>query len=137
MLHGVTDNTLSVLKAMEQSEFNFHLTGSRFFGGARMDSDWDFFVQDSPEVRSWIEGHEFNKEFEGKNYYGDPNIAVVYRYRNSIHVQVVPDAFAKSFVQRALVKAEVLKSASKMEAKRIWTLGYKLLEAMSETTNSG
>ena len=49
ILSGIPGVTL-----LHSAPFEFYLTGSRYIGGARPDSDWDFIVQDSPEIRSWL-----------------------------------------------------------------------------------
>jgi len=35
-------------------DHHFTLTGSQYFGYATADSDWDFLIQDSPEVRTFL-----------------------------------------------------------------------------------
>lgn len=49
MIHGIKP---TVLDYLAHSQHKFYLTGSRFFGGAKADSDYDFFTQDCVEVRA-------------------------------------------------------------------------------------
>lgn len=44
---------------LEYAPFQFYLTGSRYAGVARPNSDWDFIVQDSENVRRWLEKEGF------------------------------------------------------------------------------
>lgn len=45
--------------ALNAATFQFYLAGSRWMGGAKPDSDWDFLVQDSTDVRVWLVLHGF------------------------------------------------------------------------------
>lgn len=60
MLHNANSLTASLLNWIQMHpDFNFYLTGSRFFGGSTEDSDFDFFVANSEtpsliaELESW------------------------------------------------------------------------------------
>lgn len=37
----------------------FYFCGSRWMGGARLDSDWDFMTADTPTIRGWLRQHGF------------------------------------------------------------------------------
>lgn len=97
MLIGLhKDNTLDIL---HKSTFKFHLTGSRYFGTAHNGSDTDFFVQDSPEVRKFLEENGF-KTIPGK--YRDTQTTDVFK-RESIDIQVVKDYSLKLKAQELIL----------------------------------
>ena len=41
--------------AIQYSVFSFYLTGSRAAGTETVGSDWDFFVESTSEVETWLE----------------------------------------------------------------------------------
>ena len=108
-----TDNSFSMVETIRRSPIEFHLTGSRFFGNNTPESDWDFFVEESKDLRFWLATYEFLQEGfdygiecedrEGKGRFAvpeehrtDPCISEVWVYsglRSStlekIHIQVI------------------------------------------------
>src|SRR5688572_28844573 len=89
-----------VVTRMNQSVFVWYLTGSRFFGHNTEISDWDFFGEDSPEKRMWLEQNGFTVESETD--YLDGFNTVVYRHWTNVHVQLVQGAGEKDKVQQFL-----------------------------------
>ena len=97
----------AIVETLNGSSFNFHLTGSRFFGGVKVESDWDFFVEESEEVIQFLNSIGFEKDFEAS--YDDPSVIAVY-YGYCMHqdrsvkvdVQLVGNAELKLEVQRIL-----------------------------------
>ena len=97
----------SIVETLHDSSFNFHLTGSRFFGGVNAESDWDLFVEVSEEVIQFLISIGFENDF-GLSY-DDPSIIAVY-YGYCVHhgrlvkvdVQLVGNAELKLEVQRVL-----------------------------------
>lgn len=96
------------ITALEISSLVFHLTGSRYIGGAHNHSDWDFVVQDADTVESFLLGAgfrpspRFNKN-PGKN---DGYTLEVYEYSWGpvrIQVQVTQHLNAKLYA-RDLIK---------------------------------
>lgn len=87
--------------AMEDSLFEFILTGSRFFKNAGVGSDWDFFVKDTPELREFLSRNHFHG-ISDVDYVGDPTFADVFRFDiqsngfTHIDVQIIhPELFIK------------------------------------------
>lgn len=70
-----------ILKTMEESEFEFFLTGSRFFYAAKRVSDIDFFTKESEEIKLFLTEIGFKPEKPGtyNKINLDVNTAVVYR----------------------------------------------------------
>lgn len=124
------DETTTTLAEMHSAGYEFHLTGSRYFGRATEDSDWDFFAQSSPSLVEWLDQHGFI--LLNKQMYDDDNTAMVFRCHN-VDVQLQKNATLKCRVQEYLFETGLLTvysrelrhdSARKSYAKRIWNLAY-------------
>jgi hypothetical protein len=82
MLHNTTvaslqTRTMKMFESLDASPFAFYLTGSRFFGGTHSNSDYDFFAEDSLELREILRGLGFYQE--DSSYKDDQLIETVYR----------------------------------------------------------
>ena len=118
----------SVIGKMEGSNFNFYLTGSRFFGGFTPTSDWDYFVKDSPEVRSFLFNIGFyEKESDDMTGYDDSTIVSVFE-QNDIHIQLVKDAELKARAQKLLSEHTNMRSIPKTARKYLWILALGMLQ---------
>jgi len=101
------DSSLDVIKTLLDSTFVFYLTGSRFFKTNHSTSDWDFFITDSPEVRSLLVFNGFRNICPitsaslMKCYPEDPNICDVYG-AGMVQIQLVKDADQKQRAQEFL-----------------------------------
>lgn len=134
MIEGIkktkTEHTLQLL---EESPFQFHLTGSRAFGTHHQNSDWDFFVQDNEDesfgdgtIRVWLTSKGFKMEAEPM--YESSNTAYVYRL-GEVHIQVVHDAEMKSLAQNLLKGSGLLREHfTKQTIKKLWDLTFAALE---------
>lgn len=121
------DTREAVLFAMHDSDPTFHLTGSRLFGRAKPDSDWDFFTADLPQVRQFLTSIGF-KVLSG-SHYDDLQAAIVFRHPLGIDVQCVKDVDKKFKVQKALKAAKVpFWMIDKGSTRTIWNAMYLLLE---------
>jgi hypothetical protein len=58
---GMGPETQDVLYKMASSPYKFHLTGSRFMGQEKPNSDWDFITEFSPELMEFLETNGFYK----------------------------------------------------------------------------
>lgn len=75
------------------------LTGSRYFGGNRDHSDYDFFMEDSPETRRMLLGEGFNQvKTIGRC---GPNTNAIFR-RDNIDVGLVENLQRKQWEQKVL-----------------------------------
>jgi len=103
ILRGPSERTHSLISILEASQFEFYLTGSRFFGKEQShSSDFDFFVQDSPEVRTWLTKQGFKACL---SYQEDQLIDIVYQnYKDGIwvDVQCINDIEVKKIAQEGL-----------------------------------
>lgn len=92
---------VKVLTLMEQAPFQFHLTGSRFFGYSTMESDWDFFVGCQENLRNWLWSNGFYHCDSG--YQGTTGITEVWVHETEpIQIQTVNDAQLKADVQNVM-----------------------------------
>ena len=103
MILGLNVET-SLLKLLENSKFEFFLTGSRFFGMAIDTSDYDFFTEDSFETATFLLDHGFREVVV--TGYRDQNINRHFRATcplvGQIDVQLVRDVTQKRDVQMFL-----------------------------------
>lgn len=61
---------VAVANLLHLSEHSFYFTGSRWMGGWKPDSDWDYIAQDSPEVIAYLTGLGFRPK-AGFQVYAD------------------------------------------------------------------
>lgn len=70
------------LQLLKESIYRFTLCGSRKYGGATDDSDWDFWAQSHAELQQWLENNGF--ENLSDEHYEDPGETVLV-LRNEEH----------------------------------------------------
>lgn len=97
-----------LFETLHDAPFRFHLTGSRYFPTRfREWADWDFFVEDSSEVREFLlnEGFTFRHWEEDPGSYSDTQIAGLAEYQGAfidVDVQLVLDVRLKELAQYLL-----------------------------------
>jgi len=123
---------------MENSPFEFYLTGSRFFGSACSDSDWDFFTErksDLLDLENWLKSVGFICEANIDTDYNSTNILKIWKHgkgKEKIHVQVVENALLKVAVQNALLISgcwQEICQLSKKHRRTVWNIAYALFQA--------
>ncbi len=124
------------MDSMQQSEFEFHLTGSRFFGFAKSSSDHDFFVQESDEVKSFLRSLGFQLNLDAQ-YIGDPTFVEVFELiteEGVIQVQLIKQSeySRKQLIQR-LLKSQYPKGipGDKSQKRELWHLTYGILKQLA------
>lgn len=96
-----------VLALLEQAPFEFHLTGSRFFGYDTPESDWDFFVDSAVlgglfGLENWLRHIGFYKDSDIIDY-SKTSIVQVWKHTLApIQIQIVEDAQLKADVQNVM-----------------------------------
>lgn len=145
MIYGESMQSDSALQYIATSRFMFYLTGSRYFGNVTPESDHDYFVQDSPQLRSELELNGFVLECE--SYKSDIIMVAVYK-RENVHVQVVTNATIKQRIQYRLRPLFTTFKPDKPLAKALWQAATKayldgmdaeqrgLFKAQAEATNA-
>jgi hypothetical protein len=144
MLNGISlelDREKETLLSFRQSPHEFHLTGSRFFGMAASESDYDFFVQDTPGIMKDLRDMGFQEiPIRETDNYTDVQCRSVFRKLVTTYgpsdqfgktvqfdIQIVRDAQVKSVAQRILFgECPELVSGQKNSniRKRLWGLAY-------------
>ena len=107
----------TAFNVLSNDQRTYHLTGSRYFGVAKRDADYDFFVQIDSGIESYLEQNGFTLEF-GAGSYSDPLVCSCWA-KDNIHIQVVKNAQLKSRVQ-VFLKKHNLCPADKTIAKWVW-----------------
>lgn len=111
------DHLTMAQRKLAASEFEFHLTGSRFFETATADSDWDYLAADVPGIHNWLLANGF-KPVAGYSRQGAAKCNAVYLLEYT-HVQVVPNIQARLRAQN-LIKNYNLQTQDKLYMKRLW-----------------
>jgi len=115
----------SMLNVLAHSEYNFYLTGSRFFGGSTETSDWDFFTELNPKIEKFLESYHFVVKVI------DAYCDTVYERvidKNIIQIHIVDDIEMKKFAQLMLSNNSVLinKNTDKQHVRDIWRMTMQL-----------
>jgi len=117
-----------ILAFMAVSNCNYYLTGSRFFGNATRQSDWDFFTdQYSEEELKRLGFKAISSEVMTDLRYDGSQFASIYELQlvdGTIQVQVIVNIHAKKAVQE-LIKSSYLdtfNSMTKQVRKELWSL---------------
>ncbi len=121
-----------VLSILQNSSFNFYLTGSRFFGTASLHSDIDFFTEDCKDVETFLIDLGFTVE-RFSLYNGnltDINTAKIYRNKDiAVDVQLVKHVEIKKEVQDHMLDTNTLPPISPLLSKSVmrawWDNYYK------------
>jgi len=131
----------NIIAYLDMSINTYYLTGSRFFGNFKEDSDWDFFAFASEETRRELVTMGFKRinceNFIDLGYNQDQFVDILELevIDGVVQVQLVNNIEAKTQVQN-FIKSFYLhqfNSMSKNERKELWTLllhiqGLQLLE---------
>lgn len=124
----------SIVKALEDSEYRFYLTGSRLFRGAT-EGDWDFFTTNCPQVESFLIHLGFEELSNNEHYPQSDNVqelVSVWRHPDGVDVQLVVGAEKKAAIQNVLTSTFVLTHAHKDDAAGIWRRAYSIFNAGME-----
>lgn len=131
MFVNMQKKSSNIFTVLEQSPFTFYLTGSRYFGDAVENSDWDFFVQHDRGVISFLESHGFELVHRRNEKYKDEICLYTYRklcpelgYGRAacVDIQVVIDAPRKNKAQEYIVQ-HVLLNVMLKQMKKKWGKG--------------
>ena len=132
MISNKANDSATVVALLHASPIEFHMSGSRFFGGHTEGSDWDFFTKDTPETRGFLEFSGFEKL--RRKYYGGNHIKnnanAVYRL-GKVDVQLIDDPELKLKAQDILQSSPaIIKNFlnNKVSAKELWDWVYTILE---------
>jgi len=123
-----------VIKLLENSEFKFYLTGSRFFGGYTANSDYDYFAKATDPVRHYLSWLGFDEDTISMDYFpADANTTAVFTSPcKKIQVQLQYDVEAKLRIQ-SIIKSSIpqFQFFEKYVRKSIWVAMYKAHSTVS------
>lgn len=131
MIFGLSPTAVDIIRL---APMTFRLTGSRYFGTDRPDSDWDFFVQDAENTADFLTKNGFR--LDSVSYKEDSNITRVFK-KDNVHVQLVQDEKKKILLQ-CLLKPVFqflsldLNRGTKTLNRAIWQAAYDCYEAGAE-----
>lgn len=138
MIHNMNAKLSSIIEVMNQSTHDFYLTGSRFWNNHKNENaDWDFFVNDSYEVRFFLKNLNF--EFiSNSSTYSDGQCNGLMEFYNEkpvpekndiieekIHIQLVINSSVKKEVQLILFENFPNGFVDKVTARLMWKLGLE------------
>ena len=112
----------SIVDLIKESGIKFYLTGSRYFGNSRPESDWDFFTCHTTAAVIWI----VDNGFEEVSIYGDDQTTYVYRKEN-VHVQLIKNIDLKIKAQEIIIR-HGLYGVTKEWRRQIWNAIFNALE---------
>lgn len=143
----------SILSTLEESCFEFYLTGSRFFRNSTEYSDWDFFVKNTNEVKEFLISNGFTQYSNESIYASDSMCDEVWVYgptwsnggldptfegdidlSSQVHVQLVKDAYMKNVIQEILL-ANYPNGIPKEYASSIWKSCFDVCNVYEKIIN--
>lgn len=126
--------TPTVVFKLVSSDYKFYATGSRYWGNSHDRSDWDFFVQDSTEVRDYLASLGFVTDI-ARHYDADRHCRAVFVYGDEdipemmVQIQLVSSDELKHSVQQTLLRRFPNGFETKEKAKQIWSLAYDCFDS--------
>lgn len=121
----------AVLKEMDDSEFDFWGTGSRFASG-RTTGDFDFFTEDTRDLVQFLKKLGFHVNVEG---YNDSLVHAVMEHSTGIHVQLTVDVELKKQARDFIAASDMEYSVRKMDRRKLWNMVIKGFESQKRSKN--
>lgn len=102
MIPNMPTTKKTMLDKIQESEFFFYLTGSRFFGYSGPRSDWDFFCEKRPGLLAWLSQNGFTY-VPSSNYKDATEVYYFCDFDGTeYHIQIVENAALKLRAQDIL-----------------------------------
>lgn len=134
LVFGDGSNSLSPLEELQHINAKFFLTGSRFFGMATEQADYDFFASHTPELEAELRGRGFSDITP--RYLGEQDRViqemVCVLHKGRVDVQLVLDAHKKCAIQEALKRSGMLQMLGRTSLPikyAAWSLAYMAYNA--------
>lgn len=144
MIMNDDDTTLSdVLTALSTAPHTFHLTGRRFFDPLTVVQGWEFFAEDSEEIREFLEekGFSLTTTVRSAQSHRTQRLRddIVYRHNHGVSVTLVSNTEMHRTIQKAIKRVygdEIPEDNTTF--RMIWTLACAAYQAGfdSHTLNS-
>ena len=111
----------TIFNKLNNLDTTLYLTGSRFFGGATADSDYDFFTSNDLGLKNTLKDLEFEK-IDDAVYPDQDNICLM-RYSKDVQIdiQIIHHPVHKLFAQNDLIDVG-MRHIPKMYRPKIWDL---------------
>ena len=131
MINDINTLLFPCIQCLHESNYDFHITGSRFFGGIHDDSDWDFMCSSSTEVEEFLTRLGF-ENISAEEYNGDETIDKVFRF-GTVDVQLIHNLERKLYVQGLLKQLYPAGLPGDKDTRRfIWQNTAKLLHLLGK-----
>ena len=132
MIVGISIAPFDSIRLLSISRFRFHLTGSRYFGYAKPDSDWDFFTQDKEGLTDYLKSKNFVRKSMKPEWMGSNTLSIWEHTKAEVEIEVERDWDLKQRAQE-YIKAnpaflESLKNLPKLERGEVWENVYAILK---------
>ena len=151
MLIDTNNTRLEILSKLCNSQFVFHITGSRKSGYNAINSDYDYFAVYSDELHDLLTSLGFRTRFSAKDdivgglgtdlaAYSDQSVQKIYRHDCGIDVQTIkPDWFrCKIIVNELLLIHKVdpkVFTCAKVNRKEIWGKWFNIVKQIQSIEN--
>lgn len=128
MIIGLSISPFETIRKLTFSNYKFYLSGSRYFGYSKPDSDWDFFVQSDGE-RLWVylKKHGFKRLSMNPEWFDDMCEAI-FSHESGVHVACVTNSDMKKHAQGYILNnpklLEELKHSNRDTRRLVWNEAY-------------
>ena len=123
-----------VIQKLQDSSFEFYLTGSRFFTTDHEQSDWDFFTSNNKEVIAYLSTLGFQKVNTKYSYFDKQTVGVMRfgsPYLYHIDIQLVLDVEIKQIAQEILTMKPPVKTSDDANLAQQWNTVYHVAKRVS------
>lgn len=127
MIIGCPTTPFETIRKLTFTDYKFYLSGSRFFGHAHPESDWDFFVQsDGDRLHIFLKKHGFKRLQMNPDWFDDLCEAI-FHHDSGVHIACVVNSDMKKRAQQYILNSNLLselKQADKDLRRKIWNEAY-------------
>lgn len=132
MIVGTSLASFDTIRLLNISRYRFYLTGSRFFGYAKPDSDWDFFTQDKEGLRDYLLSKGFTRLSMNPEWLSSNTLAIWNNKIAQVQVSIERDWQLKNDAQEFILHSEddylrKLRSYPKQENKQVWEEVFRIV----------
>jgi hypothetical protein len=131
MIVGIQLAPFNVIRILNISSFRFYITGSRYFGYAQPDADWDFFTQDKEGIADYLKSKGFKRIGMDPKWLGTECLGIYRNDQAQVEVAVQKDWLkkhrAQEFIRRNPATIEKLRSLHKFDRGQVWDEVYTFI----------
>ncbi len=142
MIIGKTHQQTDAMTALAEMDYSFFPTGSRYFGGVKEYSDYDYFAQHSDQVTETLYRAGFRVLSDRDEGYFDEQTIFIFRakYQDThIDVQLVKSVEVKTQARDLLNQLGVFELVERPKQRReLWNRAYQYVQSRpSDPVESG